>query len=181
MFRFTLSAIAFVVSAAVSGSTFAIPASADTQSSQPAASAFERLKAMEGEWIDVTGAFGAKGAVVATYKVTGAGNTIIETFPVNTPHEMTTVYHRDGSHVVLTHYCSGATQPRMRAREVHGNVLNFDFDGGTNIDPATTSHMHNMRWEFISKDEIKAEWHNWADGKEDPRHLGRMHLKRKAP
>src|SRR5918995_3683440 len=113
MCRLTLTAIALVVS--VSASTFALRASAEEQSPQPAASAFERLKAMEGEWIDVTGAFGAKGAVVASYKVTGAGNTIIETFPINTPYEMTTVYHRDGSHVVLTHFCSGGTQPRMRA------------------------------------------------------------------
>jgi hypothetical protein len=154
-------------------------ASLSAQSPQPAASAFERLKAMEGEWIDVTGAFGKKDAVVATYKVTGAGNTVIETFPINTPYEMTTVYVRDGSDVVLTHYCSGGTQPRMRAKEIHGTVMNFDFDGGTNVDPAKTSHMHNVRWEFISPDEIKADWHNWANGKEDPAHLGRMHLRRK--
>jgi hypothetical protein len=179
MTHFTIAMVAFVVSVSLSPSTFALRAWADKQSPQPAASAFERLKAMEGEWIDVTGAIGAKGAVVATYKVTGAGNTIIETFLINTPDEMTTVYHRDGSHVVLTHYCSGGTQPRMRAREIQGNVLNFDFDGGTNIDPATTSHMHNMRWEFISKDEITADWHNWANGKDDPAHRARLHLQRK--
>jgi hypothetical protein len=149
------------------------------QSPAPAASAFERLTAMEGEWIDVTGAFGKKGAVVATYKVTGAGHTLIETFPVGTPHEMTTVYHRDGSTVMLTHYCSGGTQPRMRAKVIDGNVLEFAYDGGANIDLAKTSHMHNMRWEFVSNDEVKATWHNWANGKEDAAHLGRMHLQRK--
>jgi hypothetical protein len=168
MFRVTLTVTALVLSVAVSA-----------QSPQPAASAFDRLKAMDGEWIDVTGAFGAKGAVVATYKVTGAGNTVIETFPINTPYEMTTVYHRDGSHVVLTHFCSGGTQPRMRAKEIHGNVMHFDFDGGSNIDPAKTSHMHSVRWEFVSIDEIKADWHNWANGKDDPAHLGKMHLRRK--
>jgi hypothetical protein len=155
------------------------PSAVSAQGPQPAASAFERLKAMEGEWIDVTGAFGQKGAVVATYKVTGSGNTVIESFPVGTPHEMTTVYHRDGSAVVLTHYCAGGTQPRMRATEISGNVIEFAFDGGTNIDVAKTSHMHNMRMEFLSKDEIKAEWHNWSNGREDGAHLGAMHLKRK--
>jgi hypothetical protein len=179
MFRLTLAVFAFVLSAAISASTFALRATVDEQSPQPAASAFERLKAMEGEWIDVTGAFGKKGAIVAVYKVTGAGNTIIESFPVGTPYEMTTVYHRDGSDIVLTHFCSGGTQPRMRAKEIHGNVMNFDFDGGANIDAATTSHMHDMRWEFISTDEVKAEWHNWDKGKADPAHLGRMHLTRK--
>ena len=148
------------------------------QGPQPAASAFERLKALEGEWIDVTGAFGEKGAVVATYRVTGGGHTVIESFPVKTPHEMTTVYHRDGSDIVLTHYCSGGTQPRMRAKHVNGNLMSFEFDGGSNIDPAKTSHMHNMRWEFVSKDEIKADWHNWSNGKADG-HVGAMHIQRK--
>jgi hypothetical protein len=166
MVRLSLGVLAVVMSATLSA-----------QGPQPAASAFERLKAMEGEWVDVTGAFGAKGSVVATYKVTGAGHTVIETFPINTPHEMTTVYHRDGSHLVLTHYCSGGTQSRMRAKELDGNVLAFDFDGGTNMDPATTSHMHSVRWEFVSKDEIKADWQNWSSGKPD--HVGPMHLRRK--
>jgi hypothetical protein len=147
------------------------------QEPQPAAAAFERLKAMEGEWIDVTGAFGKKGAVVATYKVTGGGHTVIESFPINTPHEMTTVYHRDGSQIVLTHYCSGGNQPRMRAKEIKGNVMEFAFDGGTNIDPATTSHMHSARWEFVSKDEVKADWQSWSAGKPD--HVGAMHIVRK--
>ena len=171
MLRLTIAVIV-----ALSSASFV---SLSAQGPQPAASAFERLKAMEGEWIDITGAFGTKGAVVATYKVTGAGNTVIESFPVGTPYEMTTVYHRDGTSVVLTHYCSGGTQPRMRAKEVNGNVLDFAFDGGTNIDVATTSHMHNMQWEFVSKDEVKAAWHNWANGKEDTAHLGAMHIRRK--
>ena len=157
--------------------TVFLSASLSAQGPQPAAAAFERLKAMEGEWIDVSGAFGAKGSVVATYKVTGAGHTVIETFPINTPQEMTTVYHRDGSQMVLTHYCSGGTQSRMRARELTGEVLNFEFDGGTNMDPAKTSHMHSVRWEFVSKDEIKADWQNWSNGKPD--HVGAMHLRRK--
>ena len=147
------------------------------QAPQPAASAFDRLKAMQGEWIDVTGSFGKKGEVVAVYKVTGNGNTVIETFPIGTPMEMTTVYHRDGSHLVLTHYCSGGTQPRMRAKELKGNVLQFDFEGGSNIDAATTSHMHSAKWEFVSADEVKADWQNWSSGKPD--HVGAMHIRRK--
>ena len=169
MLRLTLVLFAVVSSLSIPPVT--------AQEPQPAASAFERLKAMEGEWIDVTGAFGPKGAVVATYRVTGSGHTVIESFPINTPHEMTTVYHRDGSQIVLTHYCSGGNQPRMRAREIKGNVLEFAFDGGANIDPATTSHMHSARWEFVSKDEVKADWQNWSKGKPD--HVGAMHLRRK--
>lgn len=149
------------------------------QGPPPASSAFDRLKAMEGEWIDQTGALGKKGAVAVTYKVTGAGNTVIESMAVGSPHEMTTVYHRDGATLLLTHYCSEGNQPRMRAKVIDGNVLEFAYDGGTNIDVAKSQHMHNMRWEFVSNDEIKATWHNWTNGKEDTAHLAQMHIKRK--
>ena len=143
----------------------------------PAADAFERLKSLEGEWIDVDGIFGAKGAVAVTYRVTGGGTTVVETFPVGTPGEMVTVYYRDGSDLVLTHYCSAGNQPRMRAKTVSGNTLAFDFDGGTNIDPATTSHMHAVTLEFLSPDEVRANWHNWRNGTFD--HAGAFRIVRK--
>lgn len=151
--------------------------STSAQGPRPAAGAFDRLKALEGQWLDLDGAFGPKGAVVATYKVTSGGHSVIEVFPAGTPHEMTTVYYRDGSHVALTHYCADGTQPRMRAKEIAGNTLKFDFDGGPKIQPATTTHMHDMTFEFISKDEIKAVWQAWANGKAD--HTGVLHLARK--
>ncbi len=130
----------------------------------PAATAFERLKALEGEWIDPDGIFGEKGAVAVTYRV-------------GTPAEMVTVYHKDGDDLVLTHYCSAGNQPRMRAKTVSGNTLAFDFDGGTNIDPAVTSHMHSVKFEFLGPDEIRATWGNWEKGK--PNHEGVYRVVRK--
>jgi hypothetical protein len=127
----------------------------------------DKLKALEGEWIDVDGVFGTKGAVAVTYRVTAGGNTVVETFPVKTPQEMVTVYHLDKDAVVLTHYCSGGNQPRMRSKGLAGNLLVFDYDGGTNIDAATTSHMHATQLEFLSADEIRATWNNWSNGKPD--------------
>lgn len=144
--------------------TLAARQSATKSSAQQA---LDKLKALEGDWIDADGAFGPKGAVAITYRVTSGGKTVVETFPIKTPFEMTTVYHLDGHSVVLTHYCSGGTQPRMRSRGLEGNALSFDFDGGTNIDPATTSHMHAAKIEFVSADEIRGTWTNWSNGKPD--------------
>lgn len=137
------------------------------QGSQPAAAAFEHLKALEGTWVDPDGAFGPKGAVAATYRVTGGGTTVVETFPVGSKEEMVTVYHKDGDDLVLTHYCSAGNQPRMRARRFAGNVLAFEFDGGTNIDPKVTSHMHAATIEFLGPDEIRSTWQNWSNGARD--------------
>ena len=137
---------------AVQESRWVVGAAASAQSTHPRRRAgLEKLKALEGEWIDVDGVFGTKGAVAVTYRVTAGGNTVVETFPVNTPQEMVTVYHLDGNEVVLTHYCSGDTQPRMRSKGLEGNVLVFDYDGGTNIDPSKTSHMHATQMEFVSR------------------------------
>jgi hypothetical protein len=137
------------------------------QTKSAAAQGFERLKQLEGDWIDAEGVFGSKGAVAVTYRVTGGGHTVVETFPIKTPQEMVTVYHLDGNDVVLTHYCSGGTQPRMRSKGLSGNVLAFDYDGGANIDAAKTSHMHSARLEFISPDEMRGTWENWNGGKPD--------------
>jgi hypothetical protein len=147
---------------------------ATAQNPSPAVQGFDRLKALAGEWIDVDGAFGEKGKVAVTYRVSGGGHTLIETFPARTPFEMVTVYHRDGTQLALTHFCSGGTQPRMISKGLDGNVLVFDYAGGANIDTAKTSHMHGVRIEFVSTDEIKSTWQNWKDGKPDgPAHTFR--------
>lgn len=153
----------------------ALAAAVAAQMKSPAEAGFERLKTLQGDWIDVDGIFGEKGKVAVTYRVTGAGNTIVETFPVGTPFEMMTVYHKDGAGLALTHFCAGGNQPRMTSKGIEGDALVFDFAGGTNIDPRTTSHMHSARLEFISADEFKATWQNWKDGKPDgPAHSFRV-------
>jgi hypothetical protein len=145
-----------------------LPVSALAQgAAQPAATAFDRLKALEGEWVDAEGAFGPKGAVAVTYKVTSGGNSVVEVFPVGSPGEMVTVYHKDGGDIVLTHYCSAGNQPRMRAKSISEDVMMFEFDGGMNIDPKVTSHMHEMKMEFLGPDEIRATWQNWSKGGPD--------------
>ena len=125
------------------------------------------------------GVFGTKGAVAVTYKVTGCGTTVLETFPVKTPAEMVTVYHLVGNDLVLTHYCADGTQPRMRSTGLVGNTVAFDFAGGSNIEPAKTSHMHSAKIEFLSADEIRGTWVNWSNGKADANHLAVFRIVRK--
>ena len=132
---------------------------------QPAVAAFDRLKALAGEWVDVDGSLGMKGQVAVVYRVTGGGNSVIETLFAGQPHEMTTVYSRDGRHVVLTHHCAAGNQPRMRAQSTDGASLAFDYDGGTNLDPARDGHMHNGRIEFVGPDLVRAQWIGWQNGK----------------
>jgi len=154
----------------------ALTAVGTAQMKSPAEAGFERLKTLQGDWIDVDGVFGEKGKVAVTYRVAGGGNTVVETFPVGTPFEMMTVYHRDGANgLALTHFCAGGTQPRMTSKGLEGSALTFDFTDGTNIDAKTTSHMHSARLDFVSADEFKATWQTWKDGKpEGPAHSFRI-------
>lgn len=122
--------------------------------------AFDRFRALEGEWVAAEdGEMVKKGDLVARYEVTAAGTAVVETVFPGTPHEMITVYHGDGDDVVLTHYCMEGNQPRMRARgDGSGERVEFAFDGGANIDPATSRHMHSASFRFLGPDLFESEW-----------------------
>jgi hypothetical protein len=145
----------------------------------PAAAVFQRLVALQGDWLDADGTMTGKGQLAATWRVTGGGSAVVETLFPGQPEEMLTVYHRDGDALVLTHYCSGGNQPRMRAESITENAVVFAFTDGANIDPARDQHMHAGRIEFVSADELRAEWQGWVDGRPAPEHLARFHLVRR--
>lgn len=136
-----------------------------TLANQPAAASFDKLKALAGDWIDLDGSMGLKGQVAVSYRVIGGGSSVMETIFPGQKHEMVTVYHRDGSSVALTHYCSAGNQPRMRAQQSDGKTMVFEFDGGSNLDPAKDGHMHAGMIEFIGPDRVRAQWIGWENGK----------------
>lgn len=149
---------------------------------EPAAAArtaaLEPFKALAGEWVAAAdGPMTKKGQLVARYAVTASGTAVVETVFPGTPHEMVTVYHADGADLVLTHYCMGGNQPRMRARSAAGPGVHFAYDGGTNIDPKTTRHMNSAAFEFVGPDELKSTWTEIAAGK--PVFTAAMHMVRK--
>ena len=157
------------------------PESLPTPAPAPAgsgAAAFEKLKALAGDWVEVEPKMGPAGHVAESYRLTGAGSALVSTLAGGTPHEMVSVYHRDGNDLVMTHYCAAQNQPRLRAKTVTGNVLAMDYDGGTNVNPAKDMHIHGVRIEFVGPDEIRETWIGWKDGKQEEPPLV-LHLKRK--
>lgn len=123
--------------------------------------AFARLKKLEGTWESTTEGMTGK----VTYRVTAAGSAVVETQLPGEPHEMVTVYFMDGNDLVLVHYCAAQNQPRMKyVPSDDAKTLTFAFDGGTNIDPKGM-HMHDLKIEFKSDDEIVATWGAFMSGK----------------
>ena len=70
---------------------------------------------------------------------------------------MATVYHLDGQDLMLTHYCSIANQPRMKASSVtqNGSRIEFDFLDITNL----IKGGHSQRLELALIDDNHASVH----------------------
>jgi len=143
-----------------------------------ASPALERFKGLAGEWVAAEdGEMSKKGDLVARYAVTAGGSAVVETVFPGSPQEMVTVYHADGPDLVLTHYCMEGNQPRMRARKANGSRFDFEFDGGTGIDPRRDRHMHSAVVELVGNDEIRTVWTELAEAK--PVLVVKSHLVRK--
>ena len=140
----------------------------------------DRFKALAGDW----SAEGLDGnsAPDATmhYEVTAGGSAVVETLFPGTPHEMRTVYVKDGDDVVLTHFCASGHHPRMRAKALNDGTLAFDYDGALNFDPARDGHMHDATFTFVGPDEIRSRWSFWQGGK-PAEHAADFHARRVSP
>ena len=170
-----LAALALSASVAAAG---AAPAPAPTTANPTAPASLERLKALAGEWVSAEdGEMAKKGALVARYAVTASGSAVVETVFPGSAHEMVTVYHADGSDLVLTHYCMEGNQPRMRAKAGPASRIEFAYEGGTNIDPARDRHMNSAVLDLVGPDEIRSQWTELAGGKVV--FVARTHLVRK--
>jgi hypothetical protein len=140
----------------------------------------ERLKKLAGTWVAADKDGKPTDKVVSVVRVTAAGSAVHETLFPGQPHEMVSIYHRDGKDLVMTHFCALGNQPRMKADpKSPPNQIHWLFAGGTNLDPAKDMHMHEGTITFVDDDHI--EWCGvaWKDGKPVKGHECNMKLVRK--
>jgi hypothetical protein len=71
---------------------------------------------------------------------------------------MVSVYHRDGSSVLMTHYCSLGNQTRMRARALEGGRLRFAYVDATNVKAPDEHVMTGLVMAFPASDRLVHEW-----------------------
>jgi hypothetical protein len=134
----------------------------------PARQAFARFKALAGEWEGKS----TKGWTERlTIKPIAKGSAVMETSRFahdETAEPMVTMYHLDGEHLMLTHYCMARNQPRLRATEIapDGRELTFTFVDGTNMASRDVGHMDKVKVQFESEDAFKSHWTFYKDGKE---------------
>ena len=82
---------------------------------------------------------------------------------------MMTVYHPDGSRLVMTHYCSSGNQPRMRAEglSAEGKKLAFAYVDVTNLSSPDSLHMVRLAMTFDDANHFTEEWTSLEKGKEN--------------
>jgi hypothetical protein len=79
------------------------------------------------------------------------------------------MYHIDGNYVVMTHYCGGGSQPRLKLDQSNtsSELMFFDYFDATNLeDPAKDRHIHASRLVFVDINHIESWWKVFKEGKE---------------
>jgi hypothetical protein len=124
--------------------------------SNPADAAWQRLRSLAGTWEAVEG----------TFTVVSGGHALLESMKMPAPApDMVTVYHRDGTTLLATHYCSIGNQPRMRATEFPKDSLSFVFADITNLAKPDAVHIHDLKITFVDADHIVEDWSSAPAGK----------------
>jgi hypothetical protein len=140
---------------------------ASSAADNAASRGLEQLKSLAGEW-EQTGEGGplTKGATAVSYRTTAGGSAVVEVLFPGTEMEMMSVYHLDGKHLVMTHYCMVGNQPRMRARlGTDSKRIDFELIGGANLDPNKDPHIHGGVIEWLDRDRLRSEWQFYSNGK----------------
>lgn len=132
--------------------------------------AFEQLKSLAGTWHGeaVGGGHVGTDPVVHELRVASAGTVVMETMNQGTDDEMINMYYMVGNDLMLTHYCSSGNQPTMKLvlPRRDGREMNFEFSGGTNLDPSRDGHIHGIRVVLTGDDAFESYWTGWKDGQE---------------
>jgi hypothetical protein len=141
-----------------------------------ALAAFERIKKLEGTW-QAKSTKGweerqqfrviAKGTAVSSQSVPvpSADASKADTAP---KAQMLTVFHMDGDHLLLTHYCEAGNQPRMIAAAIDdaGRTVHFTFLDATNMGARMMGHMHAVVMRFVDDNHFDEQWSWYEVGKE---------------
>jgi len=144
------------------------PTDAPIQETPSAAQVFGQFQALAGEWKGRS----TKGWTgQASFEVIAAGSVVVETsrFQAHPDETMMTMYHLDGSSMLLTHYCVAKNQPRLQMSSLSedGKKVTFVFRDGTNLATRNQGHMDSVVYQFEDVDHFTSQWSFYKDGREE--------------
>lgn len=137
----------------------------------------DQIKSLEGEWT-MPGEDG-KPVVASIFTVSSNGSVVREIMFPGSPHEMTNVYHMDGSDLIMTHYCAMGNQPRMRGDATRQGEVALKFDSVTNLSSPEEAYMGDLKIVIKDADHVEQHWTNYKNGKPGTDHNPVFELTRK--
>jgi hypothetical protein len=124
---------------------------------------FAQLESLTGSW---QGKNSLGEPVKVSYRLTAGGSALLSEIAGH-GEDMITMFHLDGSRLLMTHYCAAGNQPRMvGAISPDGKTLTFNFLDATNLDSPQAGHMHHVVFTIVDADHHNEEWDFIKDGKE---------------
>ncbi len=125
---------------------------------------FSAVTALEGRW---QGPMPDGGSRMVEFAVIAAGSAVREIMMPGHEHEMTNMYTLDGNSLVMTHYCAGGNQPRMRAFAVEDGRIEFRADGVSDLKSEDEVYMGSMTLVLVDEDHVEQHWQALKAGELD--------------
>jgi hypothetical protein len=129
----------------------------------------ERLKQLEGTWHGEGGSLGGESSsVVHEFLVVAGDSVVMEIMDPEGEREIN-MYHVDGTDVVMTHYCGGGSQPRLKLDQTKASSesMPFVFLDATNLEsPAEDRHIHASKIVFVGANGLESWWTVYKEGRE---------------
>ncbi len=125
----------------------------------------EAMKGLVGQWEGTTLMDGKEVPATVSYALTSGNTVLMETLGAGTPHEMVSVYHKDGKGFGMTHYCALGNQPHMKLKSAKNGVFVFEMQGKDGIESLKEMHMHAVTLTLVDPNTLKQEWTNYNEGK----------------
>jgi hypothetical protein len=148
-------------------SVMVVLAAAAVASAQTSTQSFDLIKSLTGNW---EGKTQSGDPTQVTFRSTAGGSAVLAEIGGQMKghaEDMITMFHMDGSRLMMTHYCAAGNQPRMQGTVApDGKSITFSFLDATNLASKDDGHMQRVIFTFVDSTHHTEEWHFVAHGKE---------------
>jgi hypothetical protein len=153
-----------ILALALLAASCALSARADAPEAK---TAFERIRALAGDWSGRMEDPLSGPPVAVRYEVASGGTAVIERQNAGQGFEALIVYYLAGGKLRATLYSGAGNQPAYRlGRQSTADLLLLELDGGSGFDAAKDGHVHAGEIRFVAPDRIEQRWFHYVGPKE---------------